>query len=120
MQRLLIPVTIANGTALSGEVFVDASRIVGIQMPAGWDAANITLQASLRGSGNPVVRTFGEVVDTAGAEIVLATAPAANEYVALPDTMALLGLGVVKVRSGTVGVPVNQTAERSFFLVVLV
>ena len=118
MERLALPVHIETGTALSDEVNVGKGRIVGIQMPAGWDAANITAQALTRQAGS--VPTFGGVVDQAGNELVVVTAPAADEYVAIPDTVALVGLGRVKLRSGTAAIPVNQTADRDFFLVVLV
>lgn len=117
-NRNAIRVTITSGQALSNVIGVGADRIVGIVMPAGWDAANITIQAVVnQTSDNPPVQTFGEVVDTAGTEIVVATAPAAGEYVALADTMALLALGQVRLRSGTVGAPVNQTATRTLFLI---
>jgi len=120
-QRVTVPVQIASGTALSAEVNINAGRIIGIQMPAGWDAAGLSIQALLRQpAGNPPAPVFGEVIDNAGAELVLAAAPAANEYVALQDTLPLKALGRVKVRSGTAALPVNQTATRDFFLVILV
>jgi hypothetical protein len=61
------------------------------------------------------VPVFGKVQDLGGAE-VLVTTPAADTYVAIADTASLMGLGRIKVRSGTAGVPVNQTA-RALFLV---
>lgn len=118
-ERTQIPVRIANGAALSDEVTVGKGRIVGIQMPASWTAAAITFQAVIaQPAGNPPTPTFGEVVDAAGTAISLAT-PTGGTYMALPDTLALVGLGRIKVRSGTSGAPVNQAAQRDFFLVVV-
>lgn len=113
-DRTTIPVSIANNTALSAEVNVNGLRIVGVQMPAGWTAAAITFQALISQSGS--TPTFGEVVDAANAAISLAT-PTAGTYMALPDSLALRALGRIKVRSGTSGLPVNQGAQRDFFLV---
>lgn len=116
--RTTVPVFIASGTSLSTEVNVDRGRIVGIQMPAGWDAAGISLQALIRqAAGNPPAPVFGNVQDQAGAAL-LVTAPVLDSYVALADTAPLRALGRIKVRSGTSGAPVNQTADRNFFLVV--
>lgn len=117
-NRNAIPVTIANGQSLSGAFAVGADRIVGIVMPAGWTAANLTLQAAInQDTSNPPVVTWGNVVDDAGAELVLATAPDASEYVAIADTRPLLGLGVIRLRSGTSGTPVAQGAARTLYLI---
>lgn len=116
-DRTVVPVTILSGTALSAEVNVNAKRIVGIQMPAAWTAGALTFQAVIaQAAGNPPTPTFGEVVDSANAAVTVAT-PAAGTYIALPDTLALVGLGRIKVRSGTSGTPVNQGADRVIGLV---
>ncbi len=116
MGRTVVPVQIVTGTSLSGEVNVGDKAIVGIQMPAGWDAAGITFQALTRQTAaNPPVSTFGLVQDAGGTEIAITT-PAADEYVAI-SPLLLVGLGRIKVRSGTAGAAVNQTATRDFFLV---
>lgn len=117
-NRNAIKVTIPNGAALSNAIGVGADRIVGIVMPTDWTAANLTLQAAVDQSAtNPPVITWGNVVDDAGAELVLAAAPDADEYVAIADSRALLALGVVRIRSGTAGAPVNQAAERVLYLI---
>lgn len=112
-QRVLVPVTIASGASLSPEVNVNDMTIVGVEMPAAWDAAALTF-AALTADGS----TFGVVRDDTGTEVTVASV-AASAYVAIPAATAakLVGLGRVKVRSGTSGVPVNQTGNRSFFLV---
>lgn len=113
----IIPVQIPNGGSLSAEVAVGGLRIVGIRMPAAWTAAAFTFQALVfQPTGNPPAPVFGEVVDSANAAITVAT-PAASTYIALADTAAFIGLGRIKVRSGTSGLPVNQAAQRDFFLV---
>lgn len=117
MQRHLIPVTIANGAALSGDENLGPHALVGVIMPAAWTAADITIQALALEAGVPAVQTWAEVIDTAGNNVTL-TGPAAGEYVAIAST-ALVGLGRVRIRSGTSGAPVNQGAQRDFFLVVV-
>lgn len=115
-QRTVIAATIASGTSLSAEVNVDRLTIVGIQMPAGWDAAGIAFQALIRESGNPAVPVYGSVQDQAGTAVGI-TSPALDTYVAVAPTIALRGLGRIKVRSGTNAAPVNQTATRVLYLV---
>lgn len=114
-ERTLVPVTIANGATVSGEVSVGKGRIVGIQMPAAWTAGNITLQALVRQpAGNPPAPVFGNVVDSAGAALVICATPTADTYFPIADTVALIGLGRVKVVAGAA-----QGAQRDFFLVVV-
>jgi hypothetical protein len=115
--RTVIPVTIASGQSLSAEVNVGAKRIVGIQMPAGWDTAGITFVAVTRQTNAAVPTvTYGKVQDAGGTELLITT-PVADAYVAIAPTAATDGLGRIKVRSGVAATPVNQTADRNFFLV---
>lgn len=117
-MRDQIAVRIASGASQSGEVNVGGRRIVGVQMPVGWDAAGITFLALLREAyGPPKVPVFGMVQAEGGGELTVTT-PAADEYVVL-NAIDIIGLGRIKVRSGTAGAPVNQTAQRDFFLVVV-
>lgn len=114
-DRTVIPVTIASGASQSGEFQTNGMRIVGIQMPAAWTAAGITFLALVRAPTGAGSEVFGLVQDDAGVEIAITT-PAADEYVAI-NGQKLVGLGRVKLRSGTAGVPVNQAAERALFVV---
>jgi len=115
--RTLVPVLIGSGTALSAEVTVGAKRIVGVQMPAGWDAAGITFAALTRQTSGAVpTLTFAKVQDAGGTEVLITT-PVADTYVAIAPTVALYGLGRIKVRSGIAATPVNQTADRVLYLV---
>lgn len=117
-DRTIVPVLIASGTALSAEVNVNAKRIVGIMMSAAWTAGALTFQAVIaQPAGNPPTPTFGEVNDQTGNTAVTVATPTAGTYIALPDTVPLQGLGRIKVRSGTAGVPVNQAADRQLYLV---
>jgi hypothetical protein len=114
-----VAVTILSGASQSQAINTGGRRIIGVKMPAGWDAAGITFLAlTRRDTASPPNDTYSKVQDAAGAEVALAT-PALDTYVAVADTSALVGLGWVKVRSGTSGVPVNQTANRTFYLVLL-
>jgi len=104
-------VTIANGASLSGEADLGGGRLVAVQIPPAWTAADITFAASSASGG-----TFGPVRDGAGTVLTL-TGFAVNEVVYLsPNDTA--GIRYIKVRSGTAGVPVNQGADRVITLFV--
>jgi hypothetical protein len=126
MRREVLWATIASGAALSAEVNTGGGEIVGIQMPAAWDTAGITFQALVREVREPlpVVSTFGNVLDATGTEVALSGAGiAANAYIAISAGVSARffnGLGRIKIRSGTSGTPVNQTAQRLVGVVVLV
>ncbi len=99
---------IANGTSLAAAVNLGAGRLAGIQMPAAWDAANLTFQVSQDGV------TYQNLYDATGAEIVVTAAAA--RYIALNQQL-WTGINFLKVRSGTSVTPVNQTAARSVVLI---
>lgn len=96
-----VTATIANGTSLSAAVAIDGLVVVGVQMPAAWDAAGLTMQAAYDGStyGNVFTQTTEFNATVAANQINLW-----NE--ALPPMRS------IKLRSGTAGVAVNQTADR--------
>ena len=81
---------------------------VGIQMPAAWDAANITFLAAASSS------TPAALYDQFGTEVA-ATAAAAR-YIAL-DPAQFFGIRVIQIRSGTAASAVNQTAARTLRVV---
>ena len=101
-------VTISNGTALSPAVDLTQYSLVGLVMPSGWTAANLTFQGSVDNSN------FFDLYDS-GAEINLGAA-AASRYVLL-NPAVFAGLRYLKVRSGTSAAPVNQGADRAITLV---
>lgn len=103
-----ITVTIANGQSLSSGVYIGGEfALCGIAYPAAWDAADITFQKSWDGV------TYTEHVDDAGAAIQkTVTAGQDRELDAAEFKSAIY----FKIRSGTSGVPVAQTAARTFTL----
>lgn len=115
-------VVIANGAALSDEADVGAYRILAIQMPASWTTANLTFKgrpgsaADVLSHPNDVLQ---DVYDDAGNEVTVLAA--AGRYISLTANKldALLGVGALKVRSGTTGTPVNQGAARTLTLVLV-
>lgn len=106
-----VTVTIASGGALSGAADLGGSRLLGIQIPPAWTAADITIAASSAAAG-----TYGALRDAAGTEYTI-TGFAVNEVVYL-DPSVVSGLRYLKIRSGAVGAPVNQLADRVLTLFV--
>lgn len=103
--------TISNGTSLSAAVNLHNQRVFAINMPAAWDAANLTFQGSQDGN------TFQDLYDDTGAQVTVTAA--ASHYIVLSNPLLFLGLQKLKVRSGTSGSPVNQTADRIIQLIPL-
>jgi hypothetical protein len=96
--------TIAASASVGSGVNINGLDVTGILMPSGWDTAAITLQYSPDGT------TWSNVYDQYGGEMTLQTA--ASRYIALPPSL-LAGVGWLKLRSGTSGSAVNQTAART-------
>ncbi|NVO13894.1 MAG: hypothetical protein HXX10_07645 [Rhodoplanes sp.] len=99
---------ISSGSALSAAVALGAGTLVGIAMPAAWDAAALTFQVSSDGGGS--------WQEAQGAAAVLTYSAAAGQYIAI-DPALWRGVNMVKIRSGTLGTPVNQTADRTLTLI---
>lgn len=100
---------IASGTALSAAVPLGAKQLVGIAMPAAWDAAALTFQVSADGG-----TTWLEMTTSAGAAVSFTVA--GGQFIAI-DPAIWRGINMLKLRSGTSGAPVNQTADRTLTLV---
>ena len=99
-------VTILNGTALStASVDIQREQLVGLIMPAGWDAAGLSLQGSIDG------QTWGNVF-TASGELSFPSASCAAGNLLAFDAHLTPAIRFLKVRSGTSAAPVNQTADR--------
>ena len=108
-QPKVTTATIASGASLSGAVALPIGHVLAaIVMPATWTAAGITLQ----GSADNV--TFQNVYVAAGTEHALTVAAATT--VAL-DPVLYQAFPFLKIRSGTAGSPVNQTAARTITLI---
>jgi len=108
IQQKTLPATIAAGQALSNAILVGDFTLCGLYIPAGWTGTGaITWQTSFDG-GN----TFVELNDSTGAAVSLPATTAAGTYYALDlRNPNLAGLTLVKLRSGTVGAPVNQASQ---------
>lgn len=104
-----IPVTIANGASLSAEIDLRGAALIRVCMPADWDAAAVTFQVAPPGGD------FVNLYKNDGTEYSLTTA--AGRGVIIPPA-DLPMVGRLKVRSGTNGSPVNQTANRVLYLAV--
>ena len=106
----VITATIASGQSLSEAVPLGAKSLVGLAMPAAWDAASLTFQVSVDGG-----TTWFELVDMAGSAVAMGVA--AGHFVQI-DPTKWRGINHIKVRSGTAGAAVNQNADRAIGLVV--
>ena len=101
--------TILSGASQSGAIDLEGYQLVGLNMPAAWTAAAITYLASptLDGTYLPVYESGIEVTDPA----------AANQYVAIAaNAVALASIRFLKLRSGTLALPVAQGADRTITL----
>lgn len=107
-------VTIANGQSLSSAISLGGAMVAGIMMPADWDAADITFQASHDGL------TYHDVYLDDDSELVVQAA--ADRFVLFSNISQFLGFGLgtyLKIRSGTSGTPVAQSAARDLKLIVI-
>lgn len=111
---MLKTITIATGANLSGALDMEdqsgLKRLVGIRVPFGWTAADLTFQAAPDGVA------FSNIFDDLALEIkvVVGAVPAGGKLLSLTEDVAV-PLGKwrhVKVRSGTSAVPVDQAADR--------
>ena len=102
-------VEIANGQSLSGAVNLSGFTLIGIDMPASWTAANLTLQASVDNS------TWDNVFDSLGTEVTITAA--ASRFILL-NPADFVSVRYLRVRSGTSGTPVNQGGARNITLIV--
>ena len=108
-----VPVVIAQNQAISGEIDIGGWTLVGIWVPAAWITAGISFQGSIDGI------TFGELVDQTNTAIAVSSITGgAAVFVAL-DPAKFRALRAIKVRSGTSGAPVNQTASGGVTLTLL-
>lgn len=101
--------TIANGASLSAAIDLAGKQLVSILMPATWTAADITFSVSLDGVTYYTKKSGGSEYKVSD---LLATNPVASDAVDIPYG-DFVGFRYVKIRSGTVGTPVNQGAERT-------
>lgn len=100
--------TIAINESLSDAVDLRGADVIRITMPDGWDAADITFQVDDGdGTFRDLYMDWGwELFVTAGAGISIE----ASVFLRLQQ------INQIKIRSGTSGVPVVQTAARAIVL----
>lgn len=106
-----IPMTIAasDATGLSAGVKLENGRPVRLHCPAAWDTAAMTFMVSHDGIN------YADLYDEYGSEI--SYQPVAGKSMRIP-VIDFIGVGWLKIRSGTSAAPVTQTADRAFTLVV--
>jgi hypothetical protein len=102
-----LPVVIAINTSLSAAVQIRGGLVSVIEMPAAWDAANLTFQTSGDGAN------YFNLYDEFGTEV---TVTASTSRRIRLDATQWTGNLYIKVRSGTAGAAVNQSAERTLYL----
>jgi hypothetical protein len=95
-------IVIASGQSESSALKLVSETIVGIYMPAAWDAADLLFRASQDGT------TFVDMYDFGSR---LAVQAAAGQYLPL-DFSKFVGVAYLKIKSQTGASAVNQTAER--------
>nr|BDD45293.1 hypothetical protein 15 [bacterium] len=101
-------VTISSGSSLSDKIDLGGANLVGIEMPAGWTAANLTVQTSSDGTN------FFDLYDVLGNEKEITVD--ANRAINL-EPSEYINSRFIKLRSGTSGTPVNQAADRQITLI---
>lgn len=106
-----IDVTIANAGTISAAVSVGDLTPVAIIMPATWTSAVLTFSMCPTSGG-----TFNDLYDGVGAGAEYTLTVAASRRVAI-DPQMFLGVGFLKVRSGTGGSTVAQGGARTLSLV---
>lgn len=110
-----LPAVIAAGQSLSAATPLGAYTMVGISMPAVWTAASLSFQVSSDGGA-----TWQELFNDNGTAVSIpAASAAAGQFIALTtnSNYTWRGINMMKVRSGTVGVPVVQTIGATVTLV---
>ncbi len=103
----LATVTIPASGSLSEALALRGMALVHIQMPGAWDAAALTFSTSADGT------TYGSL-KKGGTEYSITVAASDAQIIPRDD---FAGVRFLKVRSGTAGTPVNQTAARTITLV---
>ena len=102
--------TIASGGSLSGAVSLGGYVPFLLVMPAGWDTAGLTFQVTYDGS------SWVNLYDTGGEYSISSSVVGASRAIAILGAELFLGAIGIKIRSGTAGTPVTQTAERSIIV----
>jgi len=100
--------TIASCGNLSAAVDLRGCAVLRLEMPASWTTANLTFQISSDAS------TYRDMYDAYGTEYTVMAAASRAIIMSAGD---FFGVRYFKIRSGTSGTPVTQTAARSIGVV---
>ena len=113
-RNVVLTTTISAGQAQSGEIDLGEFQLFAILVPVSWDTANITFL-----SARDTVTNGGEYVsvyDDAGGEVIVTVTT--NKMITLNNlALAVAPLRHIKLRSGTFATPVQQTADRTLYLI---
>ncbi len=105
-----ITAIIALGASLSDHFDKRGFNSISIQMPSAWDTASI----SFAGCDTPT-GTYIPIYAEDGIELVISASTSRIVTIGINES-ALKSVPFLKIRSGTVGSPVVQTAERSLIV----
>ena len=111
--RTSVSLDFSSGASVSQVLDLQYTNLVGFIMPAAWTAATVSIDVS---TDNAIWSTA--VYGPTGTAISTWAAPTAGAAYAV-DAMAMLGFRYIRLRSGTVGAPVVQTAIRTFTMLTL-
>jgi len=102
--------TIAAAASLSGAIALSSAFPVGLLVPTGWTAANITFQGSIDGG-----TTYSSARTSGGSEVTVNVTTAGDIYSLNPLDFA--SYTHIKIRSGIAATPVTQAASVSLSFV---
>ena len=111
-----ITVIIASGATGLQTGFIElqgGAELVALHMPGTWVAAAITFDASSARAG-----TYNGIFDSDGTELSLSAAADRAISLTQEERNLVSDHPYVKLRSGTEGTPVDQTAERTIIAIV--
>lgn len=97
-------VAIANNESLSTEFITGGRRLVKLSVP---EITSATLSFEVKIDKDD---DFHDLYDGTGAEVTVGSASTGDRTFLVPE---LAGMYAIKVRSGTTGSPVNQSAART-------
>lgn len=111
-QIIVTSVQIALGAALSTQIDLGTARLARIVVPAGWDAADLTVRSSPDGVAN----NYFDLYDSFGTEYTIKAAASRSILVPLAD---FISIRYLQLRSGKAAAAVNQTAARTLTLILV-
>ena len=106
----------AGNSRQSGSVDLLGGRLVGLQMPSPWTAANITFLGTATFDDNLVSPSIWDPVYSSNGDEV--EVMVSNSRIIGIDPKIMLPFRFLRLRSGTSATPVNQVAARTILLIV--